>query len=66
MNQLGILAGQLGRLVGEGIKKQLPLLTPSIDNAFVVPLRNRDEGGGDSIQGVLVNKAVGSRETDDN
>ena len=43
-----------------------PLLTPSIDNGFAVPLRNRDEEGGESIHGLLVNKAVVSRETDDN
>ena len=39
--------------MGRGIKKQPPtllLLTPSIDNGFAVPLRNRDEERGDSSQ----------------
>ena len=54
----------MGDWLGRGIKKQPApsiLLTPSIDSGFAVPLRNRDEEGGESIHGLLVNKAVVSQ-----
>ena len=45
----------LGDWLGRGSRSSQPpllLLTPSIDNGFAVPSRNRDEGrGGESIQG---------------
>ena len=59
----------MGDWLGKGIKKQPAppiLLTPSIDNGCGSIEKPRRGEGGESIHGLLVNKAVVSRETDDN